>query len=178
VRFPSKKAFIADIEFEYRRLEDLFAELNESQLTQAGICGAGHWSIKDMLARLHEWHCMAMRWYEVGLRGIRDDIPAAKDIPSLNRRIFQKHKGRPLKQVIGEFRHFHEQLMKLINSLSEKELLSPGHFAWCRKNPLTTYLAPNTCSHYRWAIRHIRRWRRQHESPNLGIGQNHRARSG
>jgi hypothetical protein len=49
-------------------------------------------------------------------------------------------------------------MMALIESLSEKQLLAPEYFSWTNKYPLTTYLAPNTCSHYRWAVRHIRRW--------------------
>jgi hypothetical protein len=158
MRFQSKETFIKDIRIEYQRLEDLLIGLDERQMTQSRVCG--HWSIKDMLAHLHEWHCMALRWYEVGLTGRRDSIPAAKDIPSLNKRIFEKHKDRSLKQAMDAFKNSHERIMKLIASLSEEQLLTPGYFGWTRDNPLTTYLAPNTCSHYRWAIRHIRRWKR------------------
>jgi len=158
MRFQSKEAFIKDIQVEYQRLEDLLVNLDEQQMTKSRVCR--HWSIKDMLAHLHEWHCLALRWYEVGLSGRRDAIPAAKDIPVLNKRIFEKHRDRPLKQVLRAFRDSHERMMQLIESLSDEQLLTPGYFGWTRWNPLTTYLGPNTCSHYRWAIRHIQRWKR------------------
>jgi hypothetical protein len=127
-------------------------------MTQPAVCA--RWTIKDILAHLHEWHCMALRWYEVGLTGRRDAIPAAKDIPPLNKRIYAKHKDRPLPEVLAAFQESHRKMLALIESLSEKQLLTPGYFAWTRTNPLTTYLSPNLGSHYRWAIRHIRRWRR------------------
>jgi hypothetical protein len=162
VRFPSKRAFVEDIQFEYRRLKDLLADLDEEQMVHAGVCG--RWSVKDILAHLHEWHCMALRWYEFGLTGQRDAIPAAKDIPPLNKRIYEKHKDRPLKEVVAAFEGSHGKIMGLIDSLSGKQLLTPGYFKWARDNPLTTYLGPNTCSHYRWAIRHIRRWKKARAS--------------
>lgn len=160
MRFPSKKAFVKDIQFEYARLQELLSDLDDERMTQPGVCGHGRWSVKDMLAHLHEWHTMALLWYEVGLTGKRDAIPAAKDCPSLNERIYEKHKDRPLRQVVSAFRDSHRRMMALIDSLSEKQLLAPGYFSWTNEYPLTTYLGPNTCSHYRWAIRHIRRWRR------------------
>jgi uncharacterized protein (TIGR03083 family) len=158
LRFASKKAFLEDIQFEYRRLEELLADLDAAQMTQFPVCA--RWTVKDILAHLHEWHCMALRWYEVGLTGRRDAIPAAKDIPPLNKRIYEKHKDRPLPQVLEAFRESHRKMLALVEALSEEQLLTPGYFAWTRTNPLTTYLSPNLGSHYRWAIRHIRRWRR------------------
>jgi hypothetical protein len=35
-------------------------------------------------------------------------------------------------------------------------------FAWTGKNPLTTYLGANTCSHYRTATKILKRWLREH----------------
>ena len=67
MRFQSKKAFIDDAQTEYQTLKSLLADLTEAQLTQRGVCGKGKWSVKDMLAHLHEWHCMALSWYEIGL---------------------------------------------------------------------------------------------------------------
>jgi hypothetical protein len=44
-----------------------------------------------------------------------------------------------------------------IGALYEKRLLASG-YEWTQKDPLTSYLAPSTWSHYHWAIRQIRRW--------------------
>ena len=163
MRFHSKKAFVEDIQREYQGLKELLADLDEKQMTQSGACGK--WSVKDILAHLHEWHSMALSWYEVGLTGQRAAIPAPKDIPALNKRIYEKHKSRPLKQVLAAFEESHRKMTNLVDSLSEKELLTPGYLPWTRKNPLTSYLSPNLGSHYRWPIRHIRRWKKAQQAP-------------
>ena len=129
-------------------------------MTQTGVCGHGKWSIKDMLFHLHEWHRMALSWYEIGLTGTRAPIPAAKDCPGLNKAIYEKYKDCSLREAARAFDESHRKMMALAASLSEKQLLTPGYFEWTRKNPLTTYLSPNLGSHYRWAIRHIRRWKK------------------
>jgi len=62
--------------------------------------------------------------------------------------------------VLAGFRASHDEMMRLVASLSGRQLLTPGCYSWTRKNALITYLGPNLASHYRWAIRHIRRWRK------------------
>ena len=78
MRFQSKKAFIDDAQAKYQTLKALLADLTEAQLTRPGVCGKGKWSVKDMLAHLHEWHRMALSWYKIGLTGTRAAIPAAR----------------------------------------------------------------------------------------------------
>jgi hypothetical protein len=160
MRYFSKKEFVEDIQAEYQKLEGMLKDIDEKEMTQPGVCGHGAWSIKDMLAHLHEWHSMALQWYQVGLTGRRDGIPAVKDIPALNRRIYEKHQHRPLEEVRNAFRDSHSEMMKLILSLSEKQLLTRSYYEWTRKNALITYLGPNMGSHYRWAMKHLHRWKR------------------
>jgi len=165
MRFQSKKAFITDAKTEYQTLKGLLADLDEEQMTQPGVSGQGKWSIKDMLAHLHEWHRMALNWYEIGLTGKRAAIPAPKDCPILNRAIYEKYKDCSWREMADAFEKSHKKMMALAGSLTEKQLLTPGYFAWTRKNPLTSYLSPNLGSHYRWAIRHIRRWKKAQRIP-------------
>ena len=42
-----------------------------------------------------------------------------------------------------------------------KRLLSPGDFAWAGKLQLSSYLAPCTSSHYRAAMKFLKRWLRK-----------------
>ena len=159
MRYSCKKAFLEDIETEYARLEELLADLTPEQMVRPGVCSK--WSVKDILAHLNEWHLMALDWYAIGLTGTRAAIPAMKDIRPLNRKIYEKHKDRTLKQVRSSFEDSHRKMLKLIESLSEKQLLTPGYFPWMRKNAVITYLSPNMASHYRWAMGHIRKWKKR-----------------
>jgi len=52
------------------------------------VCGGGRWSVKDVLAHVSEWHAMALEWYRIGLTGERAPIPAVRDIPPINQRIY------------------------------------------------------------------------------------------
>jgi hypothetical protein len=50
------------------------------------------------------------------------------------------------------------RILQIVESLSTKQLLEPGQFEWTGKHPLTTYIGPNTASHYRFALKVIKRW--------------------
>lgn len=82
------------------------------------------------------------------------------ETPRLNRAIWRKHKGRPTGELWEELQSSHAEVLGLAQSLSPEQLLSPGQFAWTGRNALVTYLGANTASHYRFAIRVLKRWRR------------------
>lgn len=80
--------------------------------------------------------------------------------PQLNQAIWEKHRTRGLEEVRLDFDSGYRQILQLVEELSPAELLTPGYFPWTGRYPLTTYLGPNTASHYRFAIKVIRRWQR------------------
>jgi len=50
-------------------------------------------------------------------------------LPALNQHIYEKHRDRPLADVLEGFRASCEQVMALVGSLSEEELFTPGRYA-------------------------------------------------
>jgi hypothetical protein len=76
----------------------------------------------------------------------------------LNRAIWRKHRRKSLKKIREEFDSSYDAILTLVEGLSGRELLVPGVFAWTGTYPLTTYLGPNTCSHYRTATKILKRW--------------------
>ncbi len=160
MRYPSKEQFLSDIHKEHRTLLELIEDLDDRDFLESGVCGV--WSLKDMLAHLNEWHKLALSWYQAGLKGKTPQMPTPSykwsQIRDLNKAFYLKNKDKSLASVRSRFTRSHQEMIKLIDSLPEDELLQPGAFAWTKKYPLTTYLHPNTSGHYRWAIRHIKRW--------------------
>ncbi len=132
-------------------------------MVESGV--VGEWSVKDVLAHLYEWERMALGWYRAGLRGDDPEVPAPgykwNQTPQLNRAIFEKHRDRPLDEVIAAFRASRQEILGVIESLSEEDLFSPGRFAWTRKNTLGTYFVSATSSHDVWARTRIARWVRR-----------------
>lgn len=163
MRYYSKDELVADMVSEHAALLDLLEPLDPSQCETAGVWGDG-WSICDLLAHLAEWHRMFLRWFAEGQRGETPALPAPgykwSETPRLNRAIQEKHRGRAFSSVRDEFESTHDEVLGLVRGLSEEELLEPGRWRWTGKNPLVTYVGANTASHYRFAQRVIKRWRR------------------
>ena len=166
MQYSSKDQLLSQIREEHDRLLELVDGFTPDQRKKPGVWG-DRWTLTDLLAHLAEWHEMFLRWYRDGLAGLEPDMPAPgfkwNETPRLNREIWAKHKERSWVEVRAEFDRTYEETVALVENVSEKELLEPGHFPWTGKKPLTTYLGPNTASHYRFGIKVLRRWRRQLE---------------
>jgi hypothetical protein len=110
---------------------------------------------------------MFLWWHRQGLAGKTPAMPAEgytwHQTPALNHAIRRKHKNKSWKDVRAEFHRSYGEVLSLAKKLTEKQLLTPGQFPWTKKHPLTSYLAPNTCMHYRTATKILKRWLKQQE---------------
>lgn len=175
VRFASKQQFLDDIQGAHASLMKLLHTLPLSRYEEPGVWGDS-WTVKDLIAHLTEWQRMLFRWVEEGNAGKKPVIPAPgykyREMPALNRAIQREHCNDDVHAVVRAFEASHQKVLRLVRGLSEAELLEPGKFEWTGKNPLTTYIGPNTCSHYRFAIKVLKRYLRQHAQPKALQMQN------
>jgi hypothetical protein len=164
MRYKSKQDVIDDIRTEHDTLCALLGEISVVQHQEQGVWGDG-WTLCDLVAHLAEWQRMFLDWYSVGEKGRKPSMPVPgykwNEISSLNRAIWEKHRSRDPEEIRADFDSGYLRILKLIGGLSPRCLLIPGYFQWTGKYPLTTYLVPNTASHYRFAIKVIRRWRKR-----------------
>lgn len=163
MRYRSKDELVEDIIAEHGALLDLLRPLDEHQCGAAGVWGDG-WSVCDLLAHLAEWHRMLLTWFAEGERGENPAMPSPgytwRETPRLNRAIWEKHRGRSLRSVRGDFESTYREVLQWVHDLPEEDLLQAGRWHWAGKNPLVTYVGANTASHYRFAQKVIKRWRR------------------
>ncbi len=163
-RFKNKAELIKDIEVEHQLLKETLESLGTKQMTRPGVCAKGKWSVKDILAHLVEWEQMLLGWYRAGLRGKVPKTPAPdlnwRQLPLLNQRIYKKHHKRSLKSVLADFDTSYGDTLRTVRSISEKDMFKLGRYEWLGKVALVSYIAPNTCSHYRWARKLIHKWLR------------------
>lgn len=161
MRYTSKNALIAAIRTEHDSLCARLRDVPTPRWREPGVWGDG-WTVCDLVAHLAEWQRLFLTWYEDGLRGATPVMPAPgykwSETPALNRAIWQKHRSRSPAAVMKDFEAGYERILKLVEALPSRQLLTPGTFEWTRKYPLTTYLGPNTASHYRFATRALKRW--------------------
>lgn len=158
MRFRTKREFVEAVEKEHQAL---VRSVPRSRYRESGVWGDG-WNIQDLLAHITEWEQRFLGWHRVGREGGHPVLPAPgfkwNETPRLNQAIWSKHRLKSVRRVIDEFEASYQEISFLVRELSQEELLRPGHFAWTGKYPLTTYLAPNTCSHYRFATKILKRW--------------------
>lgn len=162
-RLP-KTELLQEIDVERSRLDGFLEQLTPRQMTQAGVTLAG-WSVKDILGHLIGWQQMNLEWYAAGLRGETPAVPAPgltwKDIRELNDQIYRKHHRRSLKAVLADYQSFHDEMLNLVEEVSDRDFVAVGRFAWAGPTwTLSDYVRANTASHYRWACKHIRKWLR------------------
>jgi hypothetical protein len=168
MRYESKQALWDDIVREHDSLCAQLDDIPSGRWQEPGGWGDG-WTVADLVAHLAEWQRMFLSWHEDGLKGVKPALPAAgykwSELPRLNRAIQEKHRGQRRGEVRADFEAGYRRILALVGSLSEEQILEPGHFAWTGRNPLRTYLGGNTSSHYRFAAKVLRRWLRATSSP-------------
>ena len=170
MRYGSKQALLDDIRTEHDLLCARLVEIPTSRWSDLGVWGDG-WTLSDLVAHLAEWQYMFLRWYDDGLRGATPQMPASgykwSETPRLNRTIWEKHRSRSPAAVQADFDSGYTRIAQIVTALSPEQLLEPGYFEWTGKHSLTTYLGPNTASHYRFANKVIKRWLKSGETDHL-----------
>ena len=155
----TKIQIIETAQIERTALEELLATLTIEQMTQPNVIG--EWAIKDILSHLIEWEQMVIKWYKTGVKGKVPAVPSEeynwRQLPQLNHSIYLKHRDKSLMDIQKSFKAFYKKILKTIQDIPEKELLTCGHYTWTRNNALAAYFISCTSSHYRWARTEIRK---------------------
>jgi hypothetical protein len=158
-RPTSKTDLLAAINQEREALETTLEALTHEQMVKPGV--VGEWSVKDVLTHLIEWEQMVLEWYRAGLRGENPELPAPgykwNQTPQLNQLIYEKHRDRPLDEVMEQLQASHREILGVIQELSNEELFTTGRYTWTQKNTMGTYFVSATSSHYLWARKEIRK---------------------
>jgi hypothetical protein len=103
-------------------------------------------------------------WYETGMRGEKPDIPAEgyswKTTPALNDMLRARNCDTPLAAALDELLESHHSIHGLVDSHSDEELFTKQYYPWTGSTSLGAYFVSSTSSHYEWARKKIRRFRK------------------
>ena len=139
--------------------EQVLVEVGEERMLKPGA--AGHWSVKDTIAHLAAWEQRPVAWLTAIRRG---ESPAPAPWPpdvgeeKTNAWIYEANRNRPLRELIDESRRVHEQLLKELETISEKDLNDAGRFAWLNGNSLAESIPGDASEHYQEHTRMVREW--------------------
>jgi hypothetical protein len=158
-RPTSKTQLLEQARTGYAKLQADLTPLSPAEMTAPDMVGP--WSIKDVLAHLLAWQHMVRDWYLAGKRGETPATPSEqytwREIPALNQAIYETHRDRPLADVQAEFEASHQEIVELMEAMSNDELFTPQVYAWTKSTTLGSYFTSATSSHYEWARKEIRK---------------------
>ncbi len=158
-RPKSKDQLLEQARQNWEKLQAEVDQLTEDQITEADI--VGDWSVKDVLAHLTEWQKMTLAWYCAGKAGETPITPSEtytwRQIPDLNRAIYEKHKDSSLDKIQANLLASHKETINIIEQISNEELFTPKVYKWTKSTTLGSYFTSATSSHYDWAYKEIRK---------------------
>ena len=160
-----KAALLDKIEKEHKALEALLYRLNGTEMTGPHVYG--ELTVKDVIAHIAAWEKMEVGWIEVSLRGEKvvryaTGFEAGDEWGEvgerLNEHIFKENRDKPLADVLADYRHAHERILRVVERLSEEDLNDPHRFDWWNGEPIWTSIAGNTYEHVREHRELIEEW--------------------
>jgi hypothetical protein len=123
----TKAELLPAIAQHWTALQAALARLRETQLTT--IRDAHGWSVKDHLVHLIYWERSALYFLQGQPRHLGLDVEEAvyltEDDDLINAAIWQKHKNRPLPEVLADLQTVHQQLLVALQPLTDADLQQP-----------------------------------------------------
>ncbi len=145
----------------FQNLHDFVEKLTPEDQRKEFPKGIMNRNIRDVLMHLHHWHILLLDWYKVGMSGQKPAMPAKgytwKTTPDLNRWIQKNYQDIPLKDAKQLLKNSYQNVRKIIEDHSDKELFEKKRYKWTGSTSLGAYLVSSTSSHYEWALKLIKR---------------------
>jgi len=148
---------------ERARWETLLAEVDEAQMTQVGV--EGEWSVKDIIAHVTAYERWIVARLQSALGGETLRLETDQlDLEQRNRWIFEENRNRSLHDVLAESQQVFQQLLGLVQTLSDEDLTDPHRLEpfldplWTDGLPVLTCIAADSYEHYGQHIPSIRAW--------------------
>lgn len=160
-RPKTKEELLSLSQANFQDLNTFIDSLSDAQRNVEFPPGTMNRNIRDVLAHLHHWHIMLIEWYEVGMTGIKPDMPAKgytwKDTPALNKKIWEQYADTPLGETRSMLSGSFMQVRAIIERHSDKELFEKKRYKWTGSTSMGSYLVSATSSHYDWALKLIKK---------------------
>lgn len=161
-RATTKSALLSDATIGFDKLTGYLDTWTPEQLHAQFCIEDRDTCVADVLAHLHEWHNMVLRWHEVGtIHGGSPAVPGEgytwRTIPALNQEIWETYRGVELSDIEERLRASHQAVLAEIESHSDAELFERGVYQWTKSSTLGAYFVSATGSHYFWAMKKLRK---------------------
>lgn len=116
------------------------------------------------MAHLHHWHLMMLDWYKVGMSGVKPEMPAKgytwKTVPELNHEIWKKYQTTDYEEILNMVKKSFSDIQTIINKHDNNELFEKKKYKWTGTTSLGSYLVSATSSHYDWAMKKLKKYKK------------------
>lgn len=161
-KITSKQNLLFEAEENYKALLELIGSMTEEEKQESFFFEDRDKNIRDVIAHLYHWHTMFQKWYDIGT--VQKGTPAIPEegynwrkLKDLNYLIWEKYQNISLLEALNLLENSHNQMLEVINSHSEEELLGHGIYAWTKNGTLGEYCHANVGEHYVWAMNKIKK---------------------
>ncbi len=121
-------------------------------------------NIRDVLIHLYEWHQLLLYWGNHNLEG--DEVtflPSPynwKNYGEMNIELWKKHQKTSLQESKNLLNDSHKAVIEFIQHFNDDVLFIKKHFNWTGTTSLGSYCVSATSSHYDWAIKKIKQYKK------------------
>ena len=138
-------------------IEQIFAALNDAQLSQPGA--EGEWSVKDTIAHIAYWQQREADFLN-NARGGGSDRHYDPDynVDAINAWIHVNSRGLSAHDIMAEYRKSYQELIDEIGRLSQSDLDEMTKYPWTENDTLWNTLAEETYKHVAEHLKPIRAW--------------------
>lgn len=172
-RPTSKNELIEASNVNYQKITDLITSLppaaREADFTfDTSKLKEAHWqrdhNVRDVLIHLYEWQELLLKWVKNNQAGKSQEfLPDGinwRNYGKMNLEFWEKHQNTSLQEAEELLAESHQQTMALLETFSNDELFNKGVFPWTGNNALGIYFIANTSSHYDWALKKLRKYKK------------------
>lgn len=124
-------------------------------------------NVRDVLVHLYEWHQLFLRWVKANHKSGKAQVVAFlpepynwRTYPDMNVMFWKRHQDTPLVKAKKMVRESHRKVMEVIDGFSDEELFTKQFFLWAGTTSLGSYGVSATSSHYDWAMKKVKRYKR------------------
>ncbi len=156
----TKQEMLKRIQKEREAFEAALAGLTPEQMTAAGAMS--EWSVKDILGHIAMWESRLVTILYSNERGVPPKMLRGQaSVDKVNAESFTDQRERPLDRVLADFHAVHTQLLKRLDTLTDRDLSDPKRFKWMEGEPLEKLVAGDTFEHYAEHRAMIEAWRQK-----------------
>ncbi|MBO0476055.1 ClbS/DfsB family four-helix bundle protein [Vagococcus sp. DIV0080] len=164
VRPTTKEELLTQGQLNYEKLLTLIDSLSPEEQVGTFPFDSRDRQIRDSLCHLYEWHQLFIKWVKANTSGEATPfLPEPynwKTYPNMNIGFFNAHQTTDLASAKDLLQKSHEETLAIIRDFSDEELFTKKYYNWTGSTSLGSYAVSATSSHYDWALKLIRKYKK------------------